>query len=88
MEEQEENVLQLYPNPAHLSTTIHLQVSHLSYVSLQLCSPYGAVLLHEEGVMPEGGHNVDVNLQSLPAGIYLVRVIIAGEYHASKLIVL
>jgi hypothetical protein len=79
---------QNYPNPFNPSTTIHYQISELSFVVLKIFDVMGneiATLVNEEKFI--GGYEVELDASTLPSGVYFYRLQ-AGSFVETKKMVL
>lgn len=88
--EEERNVGRvhlLYPNPAEGFCILPLSLSENASVKVDILSPYGAHLVTTlDKELPSGNYEVELELKTLPAGIYFVVTSINGRTYAQKLL--
>jgi hypothetical protein len=82
------NTLTVYPNPASLKTTIFLELRDETHVSLQVMDMTGRPVLEPQAnqKLPPGSHSIELDVQSLPAGIYVIVVETNQGTQISKII--
>jgi ligand-binding sensor domain-containing protein len=85
----EENQVALYPNPVVDELTVSILLdSYQERLMLELSGISGAVLQTKtEDAMAEGSHLIHWNLASIPAGIYVVKIVTSGNGVVIKKIV-
>lgn len=67
--------LNIYPNPAHDFVNIDLELTKAVDVKLEVLSLTGQVVSAKAlGTMTSGAHNISLNTNNLPAGIYTIRI--------------
>ncbi|MCU0425642.1 MAG: IPT/TIG domain-containing protein [Candidatus Kapabacteria bacterium] len=67
--------LSIFPNPSGEKLTVRFTVPSAEYLTLELVTLQGTVLMRlAEGQYNEGTYTNDWSLQSLPSGVYLVRL--------------
>ncbi|MBP6429233.1 MAG: T9SS type A sorting domain-containing protein [Bacteroidales bacterium] len=80
--------LRLYPNPANSSTTLEYNLSETSNVNLQVYDMSGRMVSSlDNGRQQAGQHSLQMNVQNLKSGIYMVRIITNNTTSTAKLIV-
>lgn len=77
----------LYPNPAQHNATVGIELKDNSTVMVKIYNTIGQVVrtVKAEGII--GENNINLNLEGLPAGIYLVNIKAAGLTSTKKLII-
>ena len=73
----------LYPNPADKQVTIQVKINARTDLSIGISDMAGRLVLAETYTLQSGMHEIDLNLESLPAGIYLVELN-DGEHSSSR----
>ncbi|MFA7082098.1 MAG: T9SS type A sorting domain-containing protein [Bacteroidales bacterium] len=80
--------LRLYPNPANSSTTLEYNLRETSNVTLQVYDMNGRMVSSlDNGRQQAGQHSLQMNVQNLKGGIYMVRIITNNSTNTAKLIV-
>ncbi len=70
---------QNYPNPATDVTRIAFELKAAGTVSLEVYDVTGKLIINRtEGTLPTGTHNIDLNVNDLPAGVYQYSLIVDG----------
>lgn len=87
IDDMEAQNLSVYPNPFTRVTTFYYSLTEPSQVSLQFYNAYGKLIdtpvnAHQHS----GNHHVRWNAEGLPAGIYLIHLIINKEIITKKII--
>lgn len=68
-------LLQSHPNPTTGETTISYQIQTAGMVKLELFDPAGRLVgVIEEGMRNQGSHTIRYQAESLPQGMYLIRL--------------
>lgn len=77
------NQLSAFPNPFSTTTQVHLSLARASQAFIEVTDLLGTSMLYKDlGLLPVGSHSVDVDAQTLPSGIYLIRMKTGeGEQH-------
>ncbi len=68
------SVGQNFPNPASLNTTVPVYLPHADVVHLTLSNLLGMKIISRDYNLTKGNNTIPLNLQGLPAGIYLYNV--------------
>jgi hypothetical protein len=77
-----------YPNPFRDFTTIRVQLDKPSQVTLQISTMTGEKIMSlDKGIMPAGVNRLNINGQSLSAGLYFYTVLINGTQYSGKMMV-
>ena len=76
----------IYPNPATDLVTIAMTTDHIQEVEISLQTLDGKQLFAQSLTM-SGNDLVNIQTQSLPAGMYLIRVSSGTEMHIEKLVI-
>jgi hypothetical protein len=79
-------LLQVYPNPAHNTTSVYAQ-KELSEVEIILADISGKIIYHNYYNSIEVGQHVDVPVQHLVTGVYVLKVISDQGIKTEKLVV-
>lgn len=82
------NDLRAYPNPATSTTTLEYSLETSSNVTFQVYDMNGRMISTiDKGRQSQGRHSVQMNIQDLNNGIYMVRMITNNKTKTAKLIV-
>ncbi|MFA6704983.1 MAG: T9SS type A sorting domain-containing protein [Bacteroidales bacterium] len=80
--------LRVYPNPASSTTTLEYNLNQATNVTLQVYDMSGRLVSTlDKGRQSQGKHSLQMNVQNLNSGIYMVRIITNYSTNTSKLIV-
>jgi hypothetical protein len=80
--------LRIYPNPANVSASLNYTINKASDVLLQIYDMNGRLISSfSQGRKARGNYSVDINVQNLKSGIYMVRVVTNNSIQRAKLIV-
>ena len=80
--------LRAYPNPASSNTTLEYNLGETSNVTLQVYDMNGRMISTiDKGRQAKGQHTLQMNVQNLKTGIYMVRIITNNSTNTAKLIV-
>jgi len=83
------NNLTLYPNPTNENTTLNYQLTNSSLVNIGVYSVDGRCVLKTfNGEQNAGTHTMNLNVENLQPGIYLIRVESGGQEAVKKLVVI
>jgi hypothetical protein len=64
-----------YPNPANQTLNIALTLSNYANIAITLYDLKGSMVMNAfEGILPEGKHNLPINISNLPNGSYMYQV--------------
>jgi hypothetical protein len=78
-----------YPNPFNPSTTVSIELSTETYVSMEVFNVMGQLIeVIAEGNMNAGAHVVTWDASLLPSGIYLVNTVVGNAIHQEKVMFL
>jgi hypothetical protein len=77
----------LYPNPAHGNAVLAIDLKNNTNVEITLTNMVGQVLKSTKTVAYTGANTIDVDINSLAKGIYMVNVKVDGASSTKKLIV-
>ena len=82
-------VMTFYPNPATTELTIELKINQNQHISLDLLNVYGEIVKTMTAQSSGSPGNLKVNLQvdEIPSGIYLVRANFDGRVISEKVII-
>lgn len=85
----EENVesIQMFPNPATEVVNIAIELNEASNTSVSVINMVGQVVLSSDFGMLNGANRVELNVSSLPAGMYLVEINAGNSTQTERLIV-
>ncbi len=73
--QQEENALNVYPNPANNQTTINIHSNQTSDALICLINPLGQKLFSENIKLQKGDNQKSISLERLPKGTYLIQLV-------------
>lgn len=80
--------LRAYPNPANSTTTLEYNLAEASNVTLQVYDMNGRQISSiDKGRQSSGQHSIQMNVQNLKNGIYMIRIITNKSTNTTKLIV-
>jgi len=80
-------LMQNVPNPATLSTTIGYVIPTGGDVTFGLMNLVGQHLLLQRGTKPSGSHSVEVDLSTMPSGVYYYYIEFGGQRLTRKMVV-
>ena len=84
-EDFEENKISIFPNPSQGQFQIELESNNLSNTVLQIHDVKGQLVYNSQ--LETNNRTAQVNLQSLPSGIYMLSLKGADINHFEKLII-
>lgn len=85
---KELGALKIYPNPAQTMTYVDMELTEAANVTLELVNQLGqTVRMMDQGKLPAGHSVVPVKVAGLSAGIYMVKMNIAGKSLLRKLVI-
>ena len=87
LEEQEINVVSVYPNPASTVINIALHAGIDSDLQLDFININGQVVRHESQSLAEGMQELSIPVDGMDAGVYLLQLT-SGDFSASMRIVI
>lgn len=80
--------LKIYPNPAQATTWLDMELTEAATVTLELVNQLGqTVRTQDNGKLPVGHSVVPVRVTGLSAGVYMVKMNIAGKSLLRKLVI-
>jgi hypothetical protein len=82
-----ENAVSLFPNPAYESTTLSVSLNNASEIEMNLVNVSGQVLATKNFNVLSGIHKFDLNTSNYDAGVYFVEITINGTKVAKRLII-
>jgi len=83
-----ESTLRVYPNPASSATTLDYTLTDASNVTLQVYDMNGRLLSSlNKGRQSSGQHSLQMNVQNMKSGVYMIRIITNKSTNTAKLIV-
>ncbi|MFA6200574.1 MAG: T9SS type A sorting domain-containing protein [Bacteroidales bacterium] len=83
-----ESNLRVYPNPASSTTTLDYALTDASNVTLQVYDMNGRLLSSlNKGRQSSGQHSLQMNVQNMKSGVYMIRIITNKSTNTAKLIV-
>ena len=82
-----ENAVTIYPNPANESTTLSLNLNNASNVEMKLVNVSGQVLSSSNFSVLSGIHNFNLNTSNYDSGIYFIELTINGTKVAKRLMI-
>jgi hypothetical protein len=71
-------ILELYPNPASESATFSFSSQNASPYDLKIVNALGQIVYSTEGLATEGANNIELNLEYLSKGLYIVHLLQDG----------
>ena len=74
------------PNPASTSTHVAFTAPTSGAAQLSLTDLFGKTLFVRQVTVAEGRNTFDIDLQSIPSGTYLVRILTGGVNAAIKVV--
>jgi hypothetical protein len=77
----------IYPNPARGNTTLAIDLKNNANVEVTLTNMVGQTLKSTKSVAYAGANNIDIDVNGLAKGIYMINVKVDGASSAKKLIV-
>lgn len=70
----------VYPNPVHGTLSIYIESTATDNIVLQVYDARGIMVAHQNKNIIAGNNNVQLNLQTLPAGNYFIKLISNRPY--------
>ena len=67
-------VISVSPNPFQSSFTLNYQAAEAGTLSISLFSSNGQELINQQELVHKGSNTIDLNVNKLPAGIYMLQV--------------
>jgi hypothetical protein len=81
-------LMQNYPNPFNPSTRVEFDLPNTAYTTLRIYNLLGQeVAAPLSSQLPAGRHVIDVNMNSMPSGVYLYRLE-SGSFAETRKLVL
>jgi hypothetical protein len=88
VESKVDNAAVVYPNPSNGKFKISYSLNHDAEVSLLVWDMTGRqVYVQSAGTQPAGKNEMELNLESMPDGVYLARLKTNDSEHVLKLMV-
>lgn len=81
------NAVSLYPNPANESTTLSITLDDASDIEMNLVNVSGQVLATNKYNVQSGIHKFNLSTSTYDAGVYFVELTISGTKVAKRLII-
>ena len=81
-----DETINLYPNPAVNSATLNFSSANESAYSLRVTNTLGQVVYSSEGKAIEGANTIELNLEKLSSGLYIVQLVKDGTRKQVNLI--
>ncbi len=81
------NTVDLYPNPAGLSSTLYFSASQSTNVSVKLMNTLGEVVFQEQTTAHAGNNQQSIDLTNLPIGIYFLQVSSSSSISTKRLVI-
>jgi photosystem II stability/assembly factor-like uncharacterized protein len=79
--------VEVYPNPAHGSAIVALNLPANGYTKMTLFDALGRnVLTPFDGELSSGSHQITLDTKSLPPGAYYLDIVSGGEAHVTRTI--
>jgi hypothetical protein len=78
--------LELYPNPAAESATFSFSSQNESAFGLKIINAMGQFVYSTEGMATEGANNIDLKLENLSKGLYIVQLVQDGSMKQMSLV--
>ena len=85
----EENVseIRMFPNPATDMVNISIELNDASNTSVSVINMVGQVVISNDFGMLNGSNRLELNVSSLPAGMYIVEINAGASSQTERLIV-
>ncbi len=81
--------ISLFPNPTNTQTSLHLTLSKTDNIKITVTDIFGRVVYSaKENNLTAGEHLININLESIPQGIYNVNVLFSENQTTKRLIVI
>lgn len=77
----------LYPNPARDVLYIKLAMHTFSDVQLSLMNMTGQVLIQNQQTLQKGNHDLNININHLPEGVYILNIRVNEQSVAKRVVV-
>jgi hypothetical protein len=78
--------ISLYPNPAVNSATLSFRTARESDYQVRVINALGQSVYSSEGKATEGANTIDLNLEKLSSGLYIVQLVQGGSKQQLSLI--
>ncbi len=79
-------ILELYPNPASESATFSFSSQNASPYDLKIVNALGQIVYSTEGLATEGANTIELNLEYLSKGLYIVHLLQDGNKQQVSLV--
>ncbi|MFI5135750.1 MAG: T9SS type A sorting domain-containing protein, partial [Chitinophagales bacterium] len=78
----------VFPNPASENVVIKYSLSVSATINIEVDDVLGNKLLQTENEQPEGESHMSINVASLPAGIYMMKIQAGNEMVSQRIVVM
>lgn len=79
----DENNVFIYPNPARERVNVKIEVTKASVYNIEIYNLLGTrVQQSSPGLLTEGSHSLNINLNNLPGGTYFIRLLKDGKHES------
>jgi hypothetical protein len=78
-ENEEPEALSLYPNPASQMATLNFSSAKEADYQIRVINALGQSVYSSEGKASEGANNIELNLEKLSSGLYIVQLVQDGQ---------
>ena len=85
--EENVNEIRMFPNPATDMVNISIELNDASNTSLSVINMVGQVVIANDYGMLNGSNRLEMNVSSLPAGMYIVEINAGASSQTERLIV-
>jgi hypothetical protein len=85
-ENEKQEAMSLYPNPAVNSTTLNFSTANAGDYQVRVINALGQSVYSAEGKATEGANTIDLNLEKLSSGLYIVQLVKEGSRQQVSLI--
>ena len=84
VKEKKNSSLEIYPNPAVDMITVKSPYFLQEFIDIKVINTVGKIVFYKEGIMT--GSDIEINISTLPTGVYVVMVGKDSEWKTTKLI--
>jgi hypothetical protein len=84
--EEVAETMSLYPNPASQMATLSFGSAKESGYQIRVINALGQSVFSSEGKATEGANTIDLNLEKLSSGLYIVQLVKEGSMNQVNLI--
>jgi hypothetical protein len=85
-ENEEPEAMSLYPNPASQMATLNFSSAKEGDYQIRVINALGQSVYSAEGKATEGANTLELNLQNLSTGLYIVHLVQDGSIQQVNLI--